>query len=760
MAERLARLAIRFPSLVAAAFAVATAVAVPGLSRLESASYLEGHLPANDAELVRFRELEREFGSERVMLAAFGCGATRDCVDVFEPVPRDLLFDLEARAARHAGVISVASLASVGLLEGDGDDLHAVRLARGADAEAVARFRRLVENDPLVRGTLVSRDLRTAALVVRFDPTLPDAERNAEVLDLLAGLRTRSSEAGFTLHATGDAVFAAATDAYVTGDLRRLTPVMFLLIVLLLVAIFRALAPTLLALVAVGLPAVWVFGLMGWLGRPLTPVITTLPVLVVIVGVTDAIHFLVRVYDRHAHAPSRRDLVLDVVHEVGPPTSVTAVTSALGFLSFLAGPLPALREFGLFAAMGIIGAWLVTFTAIPIALIRLWLPRAAIHPPAFRVGDRALASVQATGHRRAGVVAVGVVGLAAAAAVGIARIVPETEGIKLIGEGDPLAVSERFVRTRLHGQGSIELVLELSDGVELAEPETLARLEAMERRFRARPELGPVTSILPVLRVANREVGDGSFALPDRREAASQLLLLAELADPETLRRLVTPDRRMLRMSVGSNLETVRDFRAQSSDLRSAAQDLLGDAGRWFFSGVFMLSLHQGDLVLQSQLSSFSTALASIFAVLLLFVRSLPLAALGMVPNALPVAAILGFMGFAGINLDVATAMIASILLGVSVDDTVYFLTHYRRARGNGVSVRDATAYTLAVAGKPAVFSALVLAAGFFVLGFSSFQSLAIFGMLSGVAVLGAAASELVVLPALLELVAARRERR
>jgi predicted RND superfamily exporter protein len=122
-----------------------------------------------------------------------------------------------------------------------------------------------------------------------------------------------------------------------------------------------------------------------------------------------------------------------------------------------------------------------------------------------------------------------------------------------------------------------------------------------------------------------------------------------------------------------------------------------------------------------------------------------------MIPNALPVALVLGFMGWAGINLDMGTAMIASIVLGVSVDDTIYFLVHYQTARQQGTNVRDAVAYTFEKAGKAALFSAVFLALGFFVLAFSSFQSLAIFGLLAGITILLAAGSELLILPALLE---------
>jgi predicted RND superfamily exporter protein len=161
---------------------------------------------------------------------------------------------------------------------------------------------------------------------------------------------------------------------------------------------------------------------------------------------------------------------------------------------------------------------------------------------------------------------------------------------------------------------------------------------------------------------------------------------------------------------------------------------------------------HIGDLVLSNQVSSFSTAFLTIFAVIFLFVRSLPLGLLGMIPNVFPVLAILGLMGWVGIDLDVATAMIASIVLGVSVDDTMYFLQNYAEARGRGATVRDAVTHTIAVAGKPALFCAALLALGFFVLGLSSFRSLAVFGLLSGSAVLLAAGTELLLLPALLAL--------
>ena len=487
----------------------------------------------------------------------------------------------------------------------------------------------------------------------------------------------------------------------------------------------------------------------------MTPVVSTLPILILVVGVTDALHFLIRAGDLQRESRGTRDVVLEVAREVGPPTTVTALTASIGFLSFLAGPIPALREFGVFAALGILGAWLLTFTLIPLGLERCRPRTPARLPLAARAAEGLLRAAHGLAHRRSALVLAIAALVSVFALVGISRLSVLNDGMNLIGRNDPLSHSERFVRLRLRPLGAIELVYAPPAGEPLLERSTVARLEAAERTL-SQGDVGPVLSVLSVLRVANREVGSGVFALPDDPRAASQLLLLAEGADARALSRILTPDRALTRLSVGWRVEGMANGRSTLERLRDSLASLLDGHGEWFLTGALVLSIHQGDLVLENQVASFSTAFLVIFAVLFLFVRTLRFSALGMLPNVVPVAWILGFMGFAGIYLDVGTAMIASILLGVSVDDTVYFLSHYRDARRRGADVRAATAHTFAVAGRPALFTAALLAAGFFVLGFSKFQSLANFGVLSGSAVLIAFAAELLLMPAVLELAARR----
>jgi hypothetical protein len=755
----LTRLSLKYPrATLILAFLVTVGLGL-GTARLRSANFLEGHLAADDPELSTFRRLTSEFGSDHLAIFAISCGNSYECADVFEPDVLRLLRALSERARARAGIEEVVSLATTGVLSAANGSLGVQRLDGALDPASIAGFRARIEQDPLLRGTLVSHDLRTAALIVSLDADLADDLRNMLTLALDRELRGVAASAGFHLFASGHSMRVAVGDAYVRRDLAVLTPAMLILLAALLSWMFRNVFAVAITLATVTLPMVWAFGLMCWAGRPLSPVLSTMPILILVVGVTDAVHLLVRVHELHHVGQRLDDVVRAVVQDVGPPTTVTAITSALGFLSFTAGRVPNLRDFGTFAAVGILGCWLTTFTFTPASILLLRVRVRPGAPRSFALGDAALECARMLSVRKSHLVlSVAAIALVVSA-LGISRITPENDTMKLFGEGEPIVKAERFLREHLRPLDTIEVLYEVPEGKTVAQPEVLARLGRAERLLEQRTGVSPVLSILPVLRIAHRELIGGALELPRTSEQAAQLLLMAEAADVATARRVVTPDGRFARLSAGYAWAGSRSVRDDLTILAARLPPDQSEAGLWSLTGSLALSVHMGDVILESQIASFSTAFLTIFAVLFLFVRSLSLGLLGVILNGFPVVLVLGFMGLAEINLDVGTAMIASILLGVSVDDTVYFLLNYRRARIGGARVRDAIAYTFAVAGKPALFCAAILALGFFVLSFSRFQSLAIFGLLSGVAVLLAAIAELLLLPALLETIAARGEK-
>ncbi len=753
MAFRLARIALRFRWSTLTLIVAVTIAAALGLPKLESQSYLESGLPKGDAERRLYDTLQQEFGSDRIAVMVIGCDAPRPCGSVLEEAPLSLIRALSDLSAEFQQIDLVQSLSTVGVLVGDGTELVSKTLPRNANSHEIEQFGLLVSNDPTLFGNLVSRDFRTTAVISHFNPQIGDGERNRVALQLLERATELADRSGFQLYVSGDMPFAAISDKYVRQDLKYLTPVMVVFLIVLLSVMLVSVSSVLIALSTVLIPAIWVFGLMGWLGVPLTPVSSMLPILILVIGVTDSMHLLVRTRELSRFRPVSV-AVVDVTKEIGPPTTMTAITGSLGFLSLLTGHIPAVGYFGVFASFGIVSAWILTFSLAPICMIGT--QPSAVMPSAFEVGDTALLSIRAFTSKRSKSILWGALLLLAVSTVGIFNLVPENDSLKIIGAGDYLIKSKRFIEQRLRPTASVEVIYTADRPRAIFEPDTIDLLQRMEAILKQRdPEL-PVISILPVMRIANRELTNSGLDVPETRELAAQLTLLAELAAGERMRRIVSPDHVVVRMSVPYAWNSSDQVQGDLREIRRKMRETVGDHGSVEVTGNVFLAAHMGSLVLKTQISTFSTAFITIFVVIVVFIRSLRIGIVGMIPNVFPVIVVLGLMGLTDTNLDVATSMIASIVLGVSVDDTLYFITHYKTARSRGASVPDAIGFTFSVAGKPAMFSGLVLSTGFFVLGFSNFQSLSIFGLLSGLAVLLATGSELLLMPAVLHWIGQR----
>lgn len=161
---------------------------------------------------------------------------------------------------------------------------------------------------------------------------------------------------------------------------------------------------------------------------------------------------------------------------------------------------------------------------------------------------------------------------------------------------------------------------------------------------------------------------------------------------------------------------------------------------------------------MDTQLRSFGVAFCTVFLCLWVGLRSWRFTAIAIVPNLLPILAAFAVMAVLGIALDPATVMMASVALGIAVDDTVHMMSAYRRERHEGRSPRDAATLAMAQVGSAMVITTVASCIGFFALMRSAFVPIELFGLLSGVAMIVALAADVLLLPAIL--IAADGERR
>jgi len=650
---------------------------------------------------------------------------------------------------------------------------NAALLVPTADGLAVRRF---VENgeiapgsealgkramaDRLWRNTLVSPDGQVGVVIVQPIDNYP--ETDLKIVDSIASALSQYRDQGFTFFVVGDAITAVVGGRDLAESMGRTVPFLVLVIGLILYAATRSWQHTLTALATMAVALLWTFGLLGWLAWPQDGILEVLAPLILVVGVCDAVHVLARYANarREASAAPRTALIARAARDAGPACLITTLTTAGAYLSFTTSALDTFERFGFISAFGVVACLALTFSLLP--LLTAWLPADA---PRVEKTSRAWrdvmdAVIRTTSKRSTTLLAASAI-LFVFFGFGWMQLRVDQDWLESWGENSSIVESIRFLEERLGVSSSLELDITLPSGTEFEDPGTLADIQTISDSLIAIPEFTHSTSVLTLMERLNRLLHDDDPAFErvgDSTAANAEILEILGFDDPETLGRWLSLDRSRLRISFDAQwlphstvVETLD--RVHRSVAKSAHLDW-----RVIPSGEIAIN-HDWIRDLQAtQLRSFPVAFAIVFVLVSVFLRSWKLGLAAMVPTLLPVVVVLGLMGWAGLTLDVARAMLAALVIGIGVDDAVHILAQYKARRDEGLDARAAMQGALRHTGRAVVTTSAALALGFLTLMMSAWQTIASFGFLVSIAIIGALAASLFVLPALVFAFAPNRE--
>jgi predicted RND superfamily exporter protein len=417
-------------------------------------------------------------------------------------------------------------------------------------------------------------------------------------------------------------------------------------------------------------------------------------------------------------------------------------------------------QFGLTAAVGVLAGLILAFSLLPILLVRAGDAELSSPRPS-RSWSGFLEPLVAGVQRRSGVVLLATLAVGSLSAIGMQLLQIDVSVNSVFGEETRVVQWMRFVREKLHNPDTLEIALRIPKGRTLQDPDTLNRISAASLELTKIDELSAAHSVLDSVSWANRLLHGDSEAFNGpgaTSEANAELLLLLSLHDPTILDRWVGLDERHVRVSLEASPGS---YRRAARVLAWVDEVIAAHFPGWEaeVTGPVKTYYHMVDEVQRTQLRSFLTAALVVCALVGLFFRSLSWVLAAMVPTLLPILMTLGAMGAWGIYLDMGTAMVAAVVLGIAIDDTVHLLVQYRRRRRRGMDAESAMRAAALHVGRAVVTTSVALSLGFFVLTLSSWASVASFGFLSGLAILGAMAADLIVLPALVVTIARLQQR-
>lgn len=660
--------------------------------------------------------------------------------------------------------IRVDSISNFQHSYGVGDDLIVEDLVRDAgslDDGERARRGDIALAEPLLRDQIVTSDgTATAVNVVLQYPE----QSLTEVPDAVAHARRLRDQIeaeypGINIVLTGVSMLNNAFAETGTQDLGTLVPLMFGLILLLTLLILRSVTATFATVMVIMLSTVAGMGWAGYMGISLTPISASAPIIILTLAIADSIHILISLRSAMREGLHKDDALLEAMRLNFLPVTITSITTIIGFLALNFSDSPPFWHLGNITAVGILAAWVLSITLLP-ALVGV-LPYRVTKSDRPAAGERIMARLADTviANSRGLLLSIGVASVALIAF--IPSIEFNDEWTKYFDQRVEFRRDSDRALTHF-GMYPIEYSVPARTSGGISEPEYLRYLERFTSFLRSQPEVTHVYSLSDIMMRLNKNLhGDAQayYGIPDDRDLAAQYLLLYELSLPYglDLNDRINIDKSATRVTAtlgGVNSIQTKRF------LNSTEVWMKANLPGWMQADPTSASVmftYIADRNVENMITGTVVAIAAIALVLMLSLRSFSLGLISLIPNGLPILMSFGAWALLVGEVGFSVATVASISLGIIVDDTVHLLSKYVRARQERHgTAEDAIRYAFKSVGVAIIVNTVILAAGFMVLLTSSFKVNVDMGLLTALTIGSALVLDFLFLPALL-LLADRR---
>ena len=727
---------------------------------------IEVWLKSNDPKLDYYYDFIDKFGDDEFLIIAI------DGDDLFSGKKIKLINDIATRLEEVKGVRSVMSLASVYK-----DKLSAPYfkeiLKRNKGRSVIEVFKEKILDDPMYINNVISRDGETTAIIATVAKGSPESRVSLvkETREILRAVEIEDSNepSQYPLQEVIDKVNGPQKHFFLAGpsivnteldrmsqkDMRTFTPVMFAVALIILVVLFKNISGILIPAITISINIIWTVGLFVIFGNKMNMVSGMLIPLIFIISLATTVHILNRFYQEVKITGDRRESMLKTVKHICVPCFLMCVTTSIGFLSLIASDVTPVKTTGIFMAAGIMMSFFVCITLVPgmLSLFPEWMSRPFMN----------IQKERESGHKEfrgpygfigrfvknntiyvfaLSLIIVGV------AIYGITKIDAESSIFESFPESSEITKSTEHIEQELMGLIPIDIVVDAGNMGGVFQPDVLVNMENLQNYLKEIPEVTKSVSVADYVKYLNMLLNkDNPDSQVITKDKAIDYVKLASLHGDTIVKSLYTEDYHEGRVSV-------RMKNVGSSRYQAIVNDIEGFIKVNFplnvvctITGIVPLLMDMQGYLIESQIKTFTLAFILIFICIALLLKSARIGMMSMIPNLVPIAITLGVMGYVGINLDVATIMIASVAIGISVDDTVHFLYRFKEEFKKDGDHYLAIQRTLSGVGRALIFTTIVATCGFLVFCLSNFKAIQYFGLLTGITMVSAIFAVLLILP-------------
>lgn len=750
----------------------------------------EALLHKNDPDRLDFNKFRDQFGrSETVIVAARADNIFTP--EFFEHL-RALTLDLEENVPH---VNEVTSLINVRETRGEDDELIVENLTENwpQTPQDFVALKKRVKANPVYLDHVISRDMKTAAIIVETDAVMEDESgpgdvfdgfdetpafdqeepsetryfsgvENAQVVIAVNEIIARHEAENFDLVFSGGPVVGDVFNNTIMHDTKLCVQLACLVNIIFLALLFRRFSGVFFPVFIVLAAMVCTMGLYPVFNVSFKMTSSIVPAFLVAVGVADAVHILAIFYRRLDQGDDREEAICHALGHSGLAIVMTSLTTAAGLLSFSFAELTALAELGIFAAIGVVIALLLTIIMLPSMLALFPIKPKTKAKRRTMLMDRFLLFFADFSTARPWTITIICTVLLVVPACFLPTLVFSDNIVSYFPEEMPVRKNILDLDKRLNGVITLEAVIDFGHPDALHEPEALNNIKALTQKIKKiRVDglfTGKVFSINDVVREINQAMYENDpayYQIPDNRHKIAQELLLFENSGSDDLERIVDSQFSKTRITIKTPWADSVLYEEYIKQVRAAFKEIFRDSATLTVTGEMALMAKAIPAALRSMTKSYAIAFVVITIMMLLLVGDMKTGLVAMFPNILPIVLVMGFIAYLDITLNLNTLMIGSIAMGLVVDDTMHFMYNYRRAYESGLDAKKAVRHTLLGTGRALLITSVVLSAGFLVLLAGTLKTSIQFGFFTSLIIMLALFVDFILAPALMMILSGKK---
>jgi len=739
------RFVFNYPKTIISAIGFITLLFLWQVPDLKLDPSIKGMIPKNDPVVVNMDLLDELFGGSEIVIIGVKSDSIlyRSTLEKFEAL-QDSLEYIE----QITSVMSLYNASNI-VSTDDGFEVEDFLDVYPDTDEEVARLKEALKANDLVYGNIIAEDFSAMAFICQIVSSFDyDEHLIKEKIELLR----EEFEGPEEIFISGMPIIRAHITNDMQKDMKTFMPFGIFLMIILLSVSFRSWLGVFLPLLVVIISVIWTFGLMATLNIEMTFISVVIPVMLIAIANDYGIHIIAHYYEFiREKGADKNSVIKKTMKSLGIPIVLAGFTTIIGFLSLFGHVLPKIQELGLLVAFGILVAFIMSMILIPAALI-------IAKKPHFLSKSNSLDGMNKFLHGWANFFMkfrisflVAVVVLVFVIGLGIPRIIVDTDPDHYYDEGSEIRVNNAAI-TEIFG-GSTTLSIRIN--ADIKDPEVLRKIERMADHMETHASVSRTISIADQIKKMHSAFngGDPEYEIiPDDRNLIAQYLFLYSLTGDESdfdqfIDDIDEPENAHLVVRL-KQIKT-REVKAILDDTKDYISANFYDTPMTV-TGVAAFIGELAGMVVKGQMISLTISILVIFIVMAIVFRSVIGGLLSVIPLGTAMIFVFGLMGYLKIELNIATAMLSSIMIGVGIDYTVHFLWHLRQHIRAGQDLETAIFTTMRISGKGIVFNALSVVIGFTVLTFSAFLPVYFFGFLITLSITMCLFGALAILPAVI----------